>query len=484
MAATADNIPAAGTAGNTQHAVGKQGAQADVEPQPAAATAPLHREEALVAIGRRVVTAPAVDLLLQDAAQLLADAVGMEHYAVAEVSPDQRKLTQTLRLVPLTSTGKTNLYRSQGDHDPQTSLAGYAIAQGQVVFSADLRAETAFEDSFLRQHKVHCALAVPLRLQGQVFGALVAASSRARKLDQRDLLLAETSGHLVAATVGRLRAEEEIARRQRVVDRLLETVDALVMILDEDGRVIEISRAAQKLTGFGTTEVCGRRAVEVFLPPDEKPLWAEMWEQLRRGRAHARFTCQLIDCNCRPQTVHWSCSATRNPDGTIHQVIVTGTTTELQAEQERASPLPAEPPEKEPSADADKPSPVAENGAGPAMVPRPRRSKRRTRRFIIPSERRRKARRAYPYLQRLAPVLDDELPNPDEFIDVECHDISPGGFSFLFPYPFPSDSLVVELGIPPKLTYLMAQVAHVTRTTRGKSTFYLIGCNYTHRVRY
>lgn len=484
MATTTDNTPWAGNTGNAEHAAGKQVAPSEVSQQQAAA-APLHREEALVAIARRVATAPAVDILLQDAAALLADAMGMEHYAVAEIASDEQSLRQALTIAPLALGGKPNRYTSQEAHDSQTSLAGYAIAQGRPVFTADLGAETAFVDHLLRRHKILSALAVPLGLQGQMFGALVAASSRSKKLDRRDLLLAETCGHLVASTIGRLRVEEQSARRERLLARLMETVDAPILILDAKGMVIDMNRAARDLTGFDAADVCGRSAAEVFTPPEQKQVWATAWEQLRRGRARVQLSCELITRDCQSQMVQWNWSAARHPDGTVYQIVATA---------EAADPSPAEGDlelavDDELSAEqlAEQPAAKSADAAEDSdhlVAARSKRSKRRRPRLLSPLERRRKPRRAYPYLQRLAPVVDDQMPDPKQFVDVECHDISSGGFSFLFPYPFPSDSLVVELGVPPKLTYLMAQVAHVTRTTLGNATYYLIGCNYTGRLRY
>jgi hypothetical protein len=43
---------------------------------------------------------------------------------------------------------------------------------------------------------------------------------------------------------------------------------------------------------------------------------------------------------------------------------------------------------------------------------------------------------------------------------------------------------VVGLGTPPKLTYLTAQVVHITRTERHGRRVYLVGCSYVGRVAY
>jgi hypothetical protein len=98
------------------------------------------------------------------------------------------------------------------------------------------------------------------------------------------------------------------------------------------------------------------------------------------------------------------------------------------------------------------------------------------------SERRRRPRRSYPYRQQIAPVIDGKMPPPEAFVEIECHDIAAGGFSYLAAQPPASNSLIVALGAPPKLTHLSAEVAHVNRMKQDGRTMYLIGCMYTGRV--
>ena len=102
----------------------------------------------------------------------------------------------------------------------------------------------------------------------------------------------------------------------------------------------------------------------------------------------------------------------------------------------------------------------------------------------LPIERRRRVRRSYPYTQKVAPIVDGRLPQPREFVEVLCHDIAAGGFSFFADGPPVSDALVVALGSPSNPTFLTAQVAHVTRLGHQPKARYLVGCTYTGRASY
>ena len=47
-----------------------------------------------------------------------------------------------------------------------------------------------------------------------------------------------------------------------------------------------------------------------------------------------------------------------------------------------------------------------------------------------------------------------------------------------------ADVLVVALGVPPKITYVIAQVCHITRKEQSGRRMYLVGCNYVGRATY
>lgn len=81
-------------------------------------------------------------------------------------------------------------------------------------------------------------------------------------------------------------------------------------------------------------------------------------------------------------------------------------------------------------------------------------------------------------------MADGRVPDPDEFVNTQCNDIAAGGFSFLCEKPPAADVFVVALGMPPRITYLMAQIRHVTRIEQDGRPVFVVGCKYTDRVDY
>lgn len=96
--------------------------------------------------------------------------------------------------------------------------------------------------------------------------------------------------------------------------------------------------------------------------------------------------------------------------------------------------------------------------------------------------RRGKQRRGYRCIQRLAPCADEQVPGLAEFRDVECQDLSAGGFSFLADTAPACEMLAVELGKAPVLIYVMARVVHISENWSGAERKILVGCRFTGRL--
>ncbi len=79
------------------------------------------------------------------------------------------------------------------------------------------------------------------------------------------------------------------------------------------------------------------------------------------------------------------------------------------------------------------------------------------------AERRAQERRPFATWQRIAPYDGRGCPEESQFFEVQCHDLTQGGFSFLLARRPTFTSLVVEFGTAPDLIYVAAQVLRVSR---------------------
>lgn len=453
----------------------------------------LQRQEAIVAIGRRAIAPPELPVLMQDAAAMLAELLGTQHYVVAEFSPDgaSGRLRLALHDTQRAEAGARSVYEtSTAGCD---SLAGYALQMARPVVVSDVPRDERFTDVFLLKHGIQSAVAVPLRLQDRSFGSLLAGSRETRDFREEDLLFVETVAHLVTSAIGRSEAEKSLADERRLASGVLQTVDALVLMLDDQGQIVCINPACERITGFSLHEIKGRPVWNVFCVPKEVDRCRRLLEELRESKAPVEYESHLLTKHAQQRQIAWSCSAIAAGDGSLEWIIATGVdvTGQRQAEDEaQRSAQAAEQARRtlartraaaerqgvqlNSATDTEK---LPADGAGAAEGS-----------AEAPSsggiERRGHPRRSFPYNQRIAAVVDGRLPDRQTFTDVPCFDISASGFSFHSRVPPASDTLVVALGAPPKVAYLVAQVAHVTRVEKRGERKFLIGCNYVGRAAY
>jgi len=441
----------------------------------------LRRQRAVVAMGRRAVALPEMSVLMHDAAALLAEMLDAPYSSVAEAAPRPGGLVLRATLGCPDDSPSGGVVQEL-PADPQRSLAAYTIHVAHPVVVTDLAEETRFRDSLLRSRGVVAALSVPLTLHGCSFGALAAYEERAREFTEEDVCFAETIGHLVSTAIARKRAEDSLAQQRQMAAEVLRTVDALVLVLDGEGQITHVNRAAERLTGFAADEVMRRPVWSVLPVPKEVDWYRQNIEKLQQGTAPIEFESSLLTKHGRRKRIAWSWGAVFNAQGRIESILATGIdiTGRREAEEkaDRAERLLGRirPGEQATLSEGE----LDGMGAGAALPEPP--SPVQSPSGLSGRERRQRPRRAYPYHQLIAPIVDGTLPDRGKFKHLPCHDISSGGFAFVSPGPPASDAFVVALGNPPNLTYLMSQVAHVTRIEQDGQRMYLIGCNYTGRV--
>jgi len=97
-------------------------------------------------------------------------------------------------------------------------------------------------------------------------------------------------------------------------------------------------------------------------------------------------------------------------------------------------------------------------------------------------EKRSSTRQRFEWAQRMAPVRQGRLPQPDAFLSVQCRDLSGSGISFYWNGPPDFSELVVALGTPPRLTFVLSRVVWFAPVAGSGRTAFLVGCRFLRRV--
>ncbi len=120
------------------------------------------------------------------------------------------------------------------------------------------------------------------------------------------------------------RTEEALQEERNVVSAILDTVGALVVVLDSEGAIIRFNRACEQMTGYSFEEVEGKFVWDLFLLPEDVGRFKASFEQTRIDqRAHEYEGC-WVSRDGHERMVAWSTTLLPGVGKTAPYIIVSG----------------------------------------------------------------------------------------------------------------------------------------------------------------
>jgi len=122
-----------------------------------------------------------------------------------------------------------------------------------------------------------------------------------------------------------LRLGEAMVRQERdFADRLMDTAQVMVLILDRQGRINRLNPAGERLTGYALAQVRGRPFWEVFPAPEAVDAMKEAFYHLTAGEVHQADEMEWVAKDGTRRLIAWSATAHIGEDGSVSHVIGTG----------------------------------------------------------------------------------------------------------------------------------------------------------------
>jgi PAS domain S-box-containing protein len=119
------------------------------------------------------------------------------------------------------------------------------------------------------------------------------------------------------------RAEEALEEERNVLSAILDTVGALIVVLDHQGRIVRFNRACEQTTGYRFAEVRGRYVWDLFLMPEEVENFKAIFE-LSDSTPPRDYETYWLTRNGDPRLVSWCGTVLAGSNGAKSHVIVTG----------------------------------------------------------------------------------------------------------------------------------------------------------------
>ncbi len=144
--------------------------------------------------------------------------------------------------------------------------------------------------------------------------------------------------HGVAFDISDLKDTERALQQERnVVSAILDTVGALVTVLDPDGRIVRFNRACELTTAYALEDVRGRRIWEFFNQEEEAERARTVLSQLSADLLPQDFQSHWVTRHNTHRLIAWSCSMLPgSDDGTPQYIIATGIDITEREQLERA----------------------------------------------------------------------------------------------------------------------------------------------------
>ncbi|ADE14594.1 PAS sensor protein [Nitrosococcus halophilus Nc 4] len=150
--------------------------------------------------------------------------------------------------------------------------------------------------------------------------------------DELEQRVAERTAHLKEANrqlqqeILQRKHTEELFRKERdFTSAILDTADALVVVLDCQGRIVRLNRAFQKISRYSPKEAKGRYFWEFTPSPDQtKKGVAKKFKQLQARNIPKKYEDYLQAKTGERYLIAWSSTALLDSSGALEYVICTG----------------------------------------------------------------------------------------------------------------------------------------------------------------
>lgn len=121
------------------------------------------------------------------------------------------------------------------------------------------------------------------------------------------------------------RTEAQLQEERNLASAVLDTVGALVVVLDPYGRVIRFNRACEQITGYDLDEVIRKRLWDLFMTPEEAERFKATFEQIRKDQLSREFESYWTTRNGGRRMISWSSTVLPGANGAPSYIIVSGT---------------------------------------------------------------------------------------------------------------------------------------------------------------
>jgi PAS domain S-box-containing protein len=120
------------------------------------------------------------------------------------------------------------------------------------------------------------------------------------------------------------RTEAALQEERNVVSAILDTVGALVVVLDPEGRIIRFNRACEQMTGYSFAEVQGRQIWDLLLVPKEIERFKASFRNTLADQRPQEYESCWVNRKGKQRMIAWSITALPGTGEAAAYIIASG----------------------------------------------------------------------------------------------------------------------------------------------------------------
>lgn len=117
---------------------------------------------------------------------------------------------------------------------------------------------------------------------------------------------------------------QALASERDFAEAVMDTVGALIVVLDREGRIVQFNRACEQATGFSFAEVEGRHVWECLLPESQRASVKRVFENIKQVPEISHYENHWVAKDGHELLIEWSNTAITGSDGAMLFGIGTG----------------------------------------------------------------------------------------------------------------------------------------------------------------
>jgi len=120
------------------------------------------------------------------------------------------------------------------------------------------------------------------------------------------------------------RTEEALQEERNVVSGILDTVGALVVVVDTEGCIVRFNRACEQLTGYSLAEVQGKFIWDLFLGPEEAGRFKASFQDGRSNQLPHEYESCWMGRDGKQRVIAWSATVLAGIGEAASYIIASG----------------------------------------------------------------------------------------------------------------------------------------------------------------